>query len=261
MLRTFKVILTTVLGLLIIVVLVTAKSEHATVDEQGTQFALEVPVEGGLPGDSVPVDAASPAQELASARHVGGGMIPDPVDEATPLQRIAPLPQPTPPPLPKPPEPEKPKNFMRWRLVYNTVISAAGVFEQNGTSVVLPDIDVIAVGETCIAPNGVDWPCGMMARTAFRNFVKGRAITCKVPDVPPQNSYVAECRLHGRDMAEWLVDQGWARAKPSTLYVDKETAAKAGQRGIYGYPPVGVASASGVNEAQSPAPAATSTNP
>ena len=243
MLRKLKLALAAMIGLMLVTVLMTARSTltPSGVKSGETEFALEVPTEGELAEESeVVASQPEPAISDSEARNVGGGLIAAPEVIEGELERLEALPQPTPPAPPKPPEPFKPNNFMRWKLVYNSVISAAGVFDVNGTALVLPGIDIIAANETCTAPNGAEWPCGMVARTAFRNYVKGRAITCKVPDVPSQDSIAAECLMSGQDMAGWLVEHGWAKAKPDTLYVDLETAAKGYRRGIFGNPPLGV---------------------
>jgi endonuclease YncB( thermonuclease family) len=247
MLRRIKMALAGLIGLTIITVLVTARSTLApeTVGVGGTEYVLEIPETGELPEGpdravEPPALATGGAKPGIETRNVGGGLIAAPVNVGGPLERIEALPQPASTARPQTPDPVKADQSMRWRLIYNSVISAAGVFEGNGTVVVLPDIDIVAVNETCTASDGVKWPCGMVARTAFRNYVKGRAITCRIPDTPPQGAYAAECLLAGQDMAAWLVEHGWARAKPDRLYADLETAAKGQRRGIHGNPPLGV---------------------
>lgn len=257
--------LAAVLGMMLLTVLVTARSTLTPSDSSNgeTGYVLEVPTESELADES---GAAAAEPETASlnmnsnsdARNVGGGLIAAPEVIGDSLERIEAQPQPTPPP--KLPEPFKPSNFIRWKLVYHSVISAAGMFDLNGTALVLPGIDIVPVNETCIAPNGTEWPCGMVARTAFRNYVKGRAITCKVPEVLSQESIAAECLLSGQDMAGWLVEHGWAKAKPDTLYVDLETAAKGYRRGIFGNPPHGVEAVSDAGNASALA-TQTPTNP
>lgn len=244
MLRLFKIALVALIGLSLAAVLVTARSSLMPAGHTGdsSEPALEIPEERELPvGSDVtvepPVQALPGAVFGSDARNVGGGMISAPNTFEGPLERIEPRPQPTPPAAPKLQESNKSGQSMRWRLIYNSVISAAGVFDQNGTALVLPGIDIIPVNEACTAPNGMQWPCGMVARTAFRNYVKGRAITCRVPDSPSQDSFAAECLLAGQDMAAWLVEQGWARAKPDALYADLEMIAKDQQRGVHGNPP------------------------
>ena len=247
MLRFIKIALAATIGLTIVATLVTARSVLTPIAGRESQRGVvpETPQPDELPensGAAPTSDAVQPPDKppAGKARNVGGGVVAVPEGTGEPLERIEPLPQPTAPAPPKATEPLKIKQVMRWRLVYNSVISAAGVFDLNGTALVLPGIDIVPTNETCTAPNGTEWPCGMVARTAFRNFVKGRAITCKVPDVPAQQAFSAECLLSGQDMAGWLVEQGWARAKTATLYVDLETGARQGQRGIFGNPPRGV---------------------
>ena len=247
MLRKLNMALAALIGLTIMTVLVTARSSLVPSNSRDgdTEIVLEVPEAGELSGGN---EVTAGPSALASAgaytgigaRNVGGGLIAAPLSGEEPLERIEALPQPTPPSRPKAPEPVKSDKSLRWRLIYNSVISAAGVFDQNGTALVLPGIDIIPVNENCAAPNGVRWPCGMVARTAFRNFVKGRAITCRMPDVPLKEAYAAECLLAGQDMSAWLVEQGWARAKPDANYVELEAAAKGQQLGIHGNPPRGV---------------------
>jgi endonuclease YncB( thermonuclease family) len=238
MLRHIKMALAAAIGLMIVAALVSAPSSLAPKPDvdSGTGLALEVPDDSEQA--RVSAKPALPGSVSGGiARNVGGGLIAAADVTGGSLERIEALPQPA---MPAPAEAKKPNTIMRWKLVYNSVISAAGVFELNGNVLVLPGIDIVSANETCSAPDGTRWPCGMVARTAFRNYVKGRAITCRMPDAPSQQSAAAECLLAGQDMAAWLVEQGWAHAKPATLYTDLETAAKNSKRGIHGNPPRGV---------------------
>ena len=47
--------------------------------------------------------------------------------------------------------------------------------------------------------------------------------------------------MRGRDLAEWLVVNGWARAKSDGPYIDQQASAEQSRRGIFGNPPQGVA--------------------
>jgi hypothetical protein len=156
------------------------------------------------------------------------------------LERIEALPQPTPPPQPKPIEPKKLLNHERWRLVYNTVATSAGVFQIIDNAFVLPGIDVVSADERCILTGGNSWPCGMVARTSLRSFINGKALTCKLPDIMTEKSFVANCTLRGRDLAQWLVVNGWARAKADGPYLADQADAELKRRGIYGTPPSGL---------------------
>jgi endonuclease YncB( thermonuclease family) len=140
-------------------------------------------------------------------------------------------------PAPPPPPPDPGSLPKRWRLVHQPVATAAGILEAGGMTLVLPGIDVVAVNETCTSPSGQSWPCGMAARTAFRAYLRGRALNCHLPDVRAEDSIPAECLLQGDDPALWLISRGWAKAKPDGPFSAQGQAAEAARLGIYGQPP------------------------
>ncbi len=192
-----------------------------------------------------PVQIGQPSniavETILPSREVGKRVTPPQDQHPEELERIAALPQPTPPPLPKPIEPKKQVHHERWRLVYNTVATSAGVFQITDNAFVLPGIDVVSADERCTLADGKSWPCGMVARTSLRNFIKGNALSCKLPDAMTEKSFVADCTLRGRDLAQWLVANGWARAKLDGPYVADQADAELKRQGIYGAPPAGVA--------------------
>lgn len=140
-------------------------------------------------------------------------------------------------PAPPPPPPDPDTLPKRWRLVHQPVATAAGIVQAGGMTMALPGIGIVAVNETCISPSGQSWPCGMAARTAFRAYLRGRALNCRLPDARQEDAIPAECLLQGEDPARWLISQGWARAKPDGPFGAEGEAAAAAQRGIYGQPP------------------------
>jgi endonuclease YncB( thermonuclease family) len=184
--------------------------------------------------------SAGKGTETSSARNVGGGGVAAALEGSGPLERIAALPQPTLPTAPQAAASIPEKQFLRWRLVYHAVATSAGILQAGGTALVLPGIDIISADETCPMASGASWPCGMVARTAFRNYLKGRAVNCRLPDVPPDKAIVAECLLQGQDPAAWLVERGWARLPPDSPLAELAETAKSSGRGIYGAPPTGV---------------------
>ena len=215
----------------------TAKVDTSALESSKTSVAFE----SSLTAQKVrTVNAADPIS--TASRNVGGGLVVPLIGSGAALERIAPLPQPTPPTIAAIGKQLEPKVFKRWRLVFNSVVTAAGIFEINGISIILPEIEVTAANEQCTSSNGRRWPCGAVARTAFRNYVKAKAINCNLPDVPPEQAFIAECLLHGRDPAIWLVDQGWARAKTDGSLVMAGEKAKQAKRGLFGSPPAGVES-------------------
>jgi endonuclease YncB( thermonuclease family) len=168
----------------------------------------------------------------------GAGSLAEATDTAM-LQRLEPraplseIAAPAPPPPPKDPA-SLPR---RWRLVHQPVATAAGILEAGGMTLVLPGIDVVAVNETCTSPSGQEWPCGMAARTAFRAYLRGRALNCNLPDARVEDALPAECLLQGEDPAHWLVSHGWAKAKPDGPFGPQSQAAEAARAGIFGQPP------------------------
>jgi endonuclease YncB( thermonuclease family) len=155
---------------------------------------------------------------------------PERIEPRAPLSGIA-----APAPPPPPPDPDSlPK---RWRLVHQPVATAAGILEVGGMTLVLPGINVVALNETCTSPSGQVWPCGMAARTAFRAYLRGRALNCRLPDMRVETGILTECLLQGEDPALWLIRQGWAKAKPDGPFGAQAQTAEAARRGIFGQPP------------------------
>lgn len=181
--------------------------------------------------------AAVPVKNTKPARSVGGGAVPAPLENAMPLQRIGALAQPTPPLSPMVMKATKSDPVKRWRLVFNAVATSAGGFDMNGQAFVLPEIDVLPAHEKCQTSVGARWPCGMVARTMLRGFINGKALTCKLPDVSVAITGVVECRLRNQDIAAWLVQNGWARAKFGGVLSNDQRSAEQARRGIFGAPP------------------------
>ena len=111
------------------------------------------------------------------------------------------LPAIKPPPLKK--QPPKPK------LWHRPIISKAGYFVSNNHELQFKGIKPLALNAQCKA-NGEDWPCGRFARTAMRKFVRGRSIECD-PVETQSDPIVTNCRVAGKDIAQWLVIRGWAK--------------------------------------------------
>lgn len=121
-------------------------------------------------------------------------------------------------------------------ILHRPLAVSAGVFQSRGHTVALAGIDPPAADEECVS-GGVAWLCGVHARTAFRNWLRGRALTCVVPPVPAPETVVTECMLGKQDAAAWLVAQGWARALPDGPYAQAEASARAAGRGLFGPAP------------------------
>ena len=129
------------------------------------------------------------------------------------------------PPKPKDPGP----------TLFRPVAVESAIVESMGRRVAIAGTVSIAADEQC-QTGGRTWPCGVNARTAFRLFLRGRALAC---DIPPKagDDIVASCRLGKQDVGVWLVINGWARASPGGPYAEAQQSAERGKKGIFGAPP------------------------
>ncbi len=186
-----------------------------------------------------------PIEELGPVRQISPGQFAVPFTEnAVRLERIAPR-QPLTPPRETGP---------KLTLLHQPVVSAAGLVTYASGQVQLANIEVLDPQSVCIDIAGLAWPCGVIARTAFRNFLRGRAMSCVVPDGRWTETVVSQCLVGNQDPAAWLVSRGWARALPETQYVALEDMAREGAKGVYGSDPRNLSAVvdSGVEVPQQP---------
>lgn len=157
-----------------------------------------------------------------------------PLERIAPRQPLSDIGQATPPA--PPPAPVAVDNTAKPALLYRPVATSAGSIEVSGYKISLKGIKAPGVEETCNA-DGVDWPCGMAARTALRNWLRSRAIECNVPGQPSDELIATECKLGSTDIAGWLVSNGWARAQDGTPAVEMMEKAQEQKLGIFGSAP------------------------
>ncbi|ARO22395.1 hypothetical protein CO659_16070 [Rhizobium sp. S9] len=86
-------------------------------------------------------------------------------------------------------------------------------------------------------PAGRQWPCGMLAKTALRQLLRNRSITCDLDTAEWQGTAIASCRLGTQDLGAWLAENGWAEAEAGSLLAAVAEKAKQAQKGIYGGDP------------------------
>lgn len=134
--------------------------------------------------------------------------------------------------------PPKPKPNAEWQgaTLFRPVASAAGRISAQDRAVTIAGIDLVAAGETC-TDQGRQWPCGARATTAFRAFLRGRAVICDIPQEAGSGAFTVRCRLGKQDIGEWLVANGWARADADGPYAQAAEKAQKSGKGIYGHAP------------------------
>ncbi|WP_299940503.1 thermonuclease family protein [uncultured Nitratireductor sp.] len=184
--------------------------------------------------------AQAQAQERRQPRVIAPELVAPPPIDSTGLERA----QPRSPlselagPAPEP----KPQDT----LYYRPVAIAAGMFESEGRTITIAGIRVIGADQSCDASSGGAWLCGKRARTAFRYWLRGRALEChaeggaaneaasdNVSDAPMR------CSLAGYDVGSWLVENGWALASPDGPYAEEAKAARNAGKGIFSGGPSG----------------------
>jgi endonuclease YncB( thermonuclease family) len=86
-------------------------------------------------------------------------------------------------------------------------------------------------------PAGRQWPCGMMAKTALRQLLRNRSLTCDLDMAEWKGMATAACRLGAQDLGIWLAENGWAEAEAGSPLDAVAEKAKQAQKGIYGGDP------------------------
>ncbi|MBO0663947.1 thermonuclease family protein [Jiella sp. MQZ9-1] len=132
-------------------------------------------------------------------------------------------------PLSQPePQPSKPKRQLLPRPI---AIDGGHIAYRQGV-ITLPGVEALPLRERCDTDAR---PCGALARTALRRFLRGRSIACDVPfDFgKKRGEATTACSVGGEDIGAWVVENGWARAVPGGRYEQAETSAKAARRGIW----------------------------
>ncbi|WP_442579211.1 thermonuclease family protein [Mesorhizobium sp. ASY16-5R] len=156
--------------------------------------------------------------------------------------------------------PPRPKAPGEWKgtTLFQPVAVAAGLMEAKGYRIAVAGVEPLQADETCDA-DGKPWPCGMWARAAFRAWLRGRSITCDLPPQPDREIIVAPCMVGKQDVAEWLVESGWARAAGDGEYAALGEVAAQARKGIFGRPPSTSAPAQSSVGSELPAPPASDT--
>lgn len=119
------------------------------------------------------------------------------------------------------------------------VAEQAGILSFGDKRVQLAGIVPPATDKTCKGRNGREWPCGMMAKTALRLFLRKRTVNCAMDSDDWQGTATAECRIGSQDISTWLVENGWAEAKTGSPLVAAAEKARQAKLGLYGDDPRG----------------------
>ncbi|MCD2174601.1 thermonuclease family protein [Rhizobium sp. C4] len=193
----------------------------ATTPDATRAQAMPTPQAAALPTPATPPPMENLPKDPALAP-LPAGAVADKTAKAAPAE----------PSRQKPAEPAAPA----FQIVAKPAIAAAGILETTRGRVTLTAIDPLDPSETC-GTGSSTWPCGQLAATQFGRFLRGRSVNCDIPDPAWQGEVTARCTLGKEDIAAWLVENGWARARPGSPYEEAGRAAQTGRRGIFGPDP------------------------
>lgn len=115
-------------------------------------------------------------------------------------------------------------------------LSAGVVAFGSDQRVRLADIIETDFGRTCIAGDGSSWPCGAMARTQQRLFLRNRSLACETSSADWQGEIRARCWVGIQDVSSWLAKYGWVEAEPGSALATLTEEARAARRGLFGDP-------------------------
>ncbi|UCI25992.1 thermonuclease family protein [Mesorhizobium sp. B2-8-5] len=199
--------------------------------DPGTETPPDEPATSAIPAPATP-------QPPVHSRAIDPEVVAPPALSDNELERVEPRAPLSDLALAGPPKPPKTKMPGDWNgtKLFQPVAIAAGLIESKGYAVAVSGVDVVKADETC-ADEGKSWACGARARTAFRAFLRGRAVACTVPPEGGRDTISAECHIGNQDVGQWLVENGWARAAQGGPYVEAENKARTARKGIFGSVP------------------------
>jgi endonuclease YncB( thermonuclease family) len=104
----------------------------------------------------------------------------------------------------------------------------------NDTEVRLYGVDAPELNQTC-GSNAGEYDCGLDARDALRNLLRGKTINCKSLETDRYGRAVSICWDGKLEINNELVRQGWAIAyfRHATAYAKAQKEARAARRGIW----------------------------
>ena len=109
-----------------------------------------------------------------------------------------------------------------------------GTLEIGGATVRLAVIEAPELEHRCAVPEG-RWACGVLARDALAELVRGKAVLCAEAGTGLWTTALVRCSVQGRDVGALLLQFGWASALPGAdpTYLALEKTARSSRAGIW----------------------------
>lgn len=159
---------------------------------------------------------------------------PSPASPAPPAASAPPAPTPPAPP-PAPPAPQaggqgldsltRPSAPPQFRLFRDAQAVDSATLRSGGQTVRVAGIVAVAPDERCADGSA----CGAAARAALDEWLAGQEVVCAVSE----GADAAPCVRGEEDIAEWVVENGWATAEPGSVYAETEARARDTGLGIW----------------------------
>ncbi len=122
-------------------------------------------------------------------------------------------------------------------LLHRPLSLSAGVVAFGGEQRLrLADIVETPTERDCVASDGTSWPCGAMARTQQRLFLRNRSIACETSATAWEGEIRTRCWVGVQDVSSWLAKYGWAEAEQGSALVALTEEARLARRGLFGDP-------------------------
>jgi endonuclease YncB( thermonuclease family) len=112
------------------------------------------------------------------------------------------------------------------------VVLDATSFKNGLSEIQLLDIEGPARNAVCEDAEGLRWACGLRARVALHNLLRGRTISCRSMNDTAAKRFGAYCAITGDDVGAALVRNGWARPR-SGVYAAEVAEAKRNRAGLW----------------------------
>lgn len=117
------------------------------------------------------------------------------------------------------------------------VAESAGLLGFGDRRLQLAGLTPTPVDRKCSGAAGSEWPCGMLAKTNFRLFLRLRTVHCDLGNASWTGTATASCTIGGQDLSEWLITNGWAEPAEGSPFAEAAAKAKRDRIGLYGDDP------------------------
>ena len=97
-------------------------------------------------------------------------------------------------------------------IVGRAIVVDGDTLKIGETRIRLFGIDAPEQDQTCVSPDGDEWPCGLWVTEQVVALVHGRKVSCTPRDIDQYGRVVARCTLNNVDVGQELVSSGLAFA-------------------------------------------------